>query len=60
MAGATKMLGCSVQYDEYSVNEVPLRMKGGAVKVEMSPENVVILWCWCVSKVVQDHVGMRT
>ena len=38
------MFGCSVQYDEYSVNDVPLRMNGGAVKVEISPEKDVICY----------------
>jgi len=41
-AGATKIEGCSAQYDEYSVNDVPLRMKGGAVRDEMSPLNEAI------------------
>lgn len=36
-AGATKSEGCSAQYDEYSVNETPLRMNGGAVREEISP-----------------------
>jgi hypothetical protein len=40
-----KMAGCSVQYEEYSVREVPLRMKGGAVKVDISPEKEVMLCC---------------
>jgi hypothetical protein len=47
LAGATKMAGCSVQYDEYSVNDVPERINGGAVSVEMSPEKEVILYFTC-------------
>jgi hypothetical protein len=41
-AGATKMEGCSAQYDENSVNEVEERMKGGAVNDDKSPENDAI------------------
>jgi hypothetical protein len=41
------MVGCSVQYEEYSVSEVPLRMKGGAVSVEISPEKEVICYTGC-------------
>jgi hypothetical protein len=36
-AGATKSEGCSAQYEEYSVRDTPERMKGGAVREEMSP-----------------------
>jgi hypothetical protein len=38
-AGATNSEGCSAQYEEYSVKETPLRMKGGAVREEISPLN---------------------
>lgn len=41
------MAGCSVQYEEYSVNDVELNMKGGAVSVEMSPEKEVMLYFSC-------------
>jgi hypothetical protein len=37
LAAATNRLGCSAQYAEYSVKEVPERMKGGAVNEERSP-----------------------
>jgi hypothetical protein len=36
-AGATRMEGCSAQYDENSVREIVPRMKGGAVRDERSP-----------------------
>lgn len=41
-AGATKTDGCSVQYAENSTREVPLRMNGGAVIDERSPEKEVM------------------
>ena len=41
-AGATKRLGCSAQYEEYSTRDVLLRMNGGAVSDERSPENDAI------------------
>jgi hypothetical protein len=41
-AGATKMEGCSAQYDENSVNEVEDRIKGGAVNEDKSPEKDAI------------------
>jgi hypothetical protein len=41
-AGATKIEGCSAQYDENSVNEVEERMKGGAVNEDKSPEKDAI------------------
>ena len=41
-AGATKSEGCSLQYEENSVKDVVLRMKGGAVRDERSPLNEAI------------------
>jgi hypothetical protein len=38
-AGATKIEGCSAQYDEYSTSDVEERMNGGAVRDDRSPEN---------------------
>lgn len=37
-AGLMSSAGSETQYAEYSVSEVGLRMKGGAVRVERSPE----------------------
>lgn len=39
LAGAAKRSGCSHQYEENSVREVPERMNGGAVRDERSPLN---------------------
>ena len=36
-AGATKIDGCSAQYDENSVRDIVPKMKGGAVREERSP-----------------------
>jgi len=44
-AGATKTDGCAVQYAENSTREVPLRMKGGAVRDDRSPEKEVMDCC---------------
>ena len=37
-----KSSGCSPQYEEYSSNDVPERIKEGAVNVDRSPENVAM------------------
>ena len=37
-AGATKIEGCSAQYEENSTSDVDDRMNGGAVKEDKSPE----------------------
>ena len=41
-AGATKIDGCSAQYDENSVRDMVPRMNGGAVSEERSPLKEVI------------------
>jgi hypothetical protein len=38
LAGAVNKEGSETQYAEYSVRDVELKMKGGAVRVERSPE----------------------
>jgi hypothetical protein len=38
-AGSVNTEGWDIQYAEYSVREVELRMKGGAVREDISPEN---------------------
>jgi hypothetical protein len=42
LAGATKMDGCSPQYEENSTSDVEDRIKGGAVNEDRSPENDAI------------------
>ncbi len=41
-AGATKMEGCSAQYEENSTKEVLDNMNGGAVREDRSPEKLAI------------------
>ena len=43
-AGATKIEGCSAQYDENSTSDFADSMKGGAVKDDKSPENEAKDW----------------
>jgi hypothetical protein len=45
LAGAVRMEGNETQYAEYSVREVELRIKGGAVREEMSPEKEDTFLC---------------
>jgi hypothetical protein len=44
LAGATKMEGCSAQYDENSTKEVDDRIQGGAVKEERSPLKLAMVY----------------
>ena len=49
-AGATKIFGCSAQYEENSVKEVTPRMNGGAVREERSPLKLAIDYYVLVSR----------
>lgn len=63
-AGATKIDGCSAQYEENSTSEVVPRMKGGAVREARSPlKEAMDLRCfsmalWVVCMGADEEAGM--